>query len=337
MNRNLLIASLAVIAGLGLTTVSGQWGVYSGNVLPQDGDGLWYEGSGVVDPPDDLTDFLVMVADPDIEGNMLVKVDGVISNWGYQETWKHPLGGNSNVGHTLVWRAMGLDTSVYVREFDIYMYNGTVRERIITRNQAIKFDKAGVEVVNDITVWHVYRLTALADQINLYIDEDPIAWMTVTGQPATESPFFQFGDNGGDLYGALYDWFIWDSTGAYAPGEGTAFPDTLTGISQFLAVDDLDQTPRDFSLSQNYPNPFNPSTVIGYKIGAAAMVSLKVYDITGQLITTLVNSEQQPGAYKVEWDGRHTNANGDMAASGVYFYAMQVGDQQFTRKMLLLK
>lgn len=333
MNRNLLIKTLAVIATLSLTAAFGQWEVYSGNVLPRDADEAWYEGG--MDNPDNISELLTMVDDPDIPGNKLVQVSPPNLSWGFQEIWKHPLGGDPNVGQTLVWRAMALDTAVYVREFDIYMYNGTVRERIITRDQAIKFDKAGVEVTNDITMWHVYRLTALADQFNLYIDEDPLAWMTVTGQPDTDAPLFHFGDNGGDLYGALYDWFIWDSTGAYAPGEGTPFPDTLTGVAEYLAVDELEQTPREFSLSQNYPNPFNPSTVIDYEISAAVYVSLKVYDITGQLITTLVNSEQQPGAYKVEWDGRYTN--GDMAASGVYFYALQVGYQQFTRKLLLLK
>ncbi|MFC1481738.1 FlgD immunoglobulin-like domain containing protein [Candidatus Neomarinimicrobiota bacterium] len=338
MNRNLLIQMLAVIAIFSVSAAFGQWQVYSGNVLPYDDDTAWYESGGSVDPPDNIAELLVMVDDPDIAGNKLIKVgDMALFTWGYKETWKHYLGGNPNVGQTLVWRAKELDAIAFERGMDMYMHNGMVRERFITKTNGtqIQLDKSKAIANVDATVWHVYRWTALADQFNVYVDEDPIPWLTATGEPWPDDNYFQFGDNGGDPYGALYDWFIWDTTGAYAPGEGSGFPDSLTGVDQWLAVDEPGQSPQEFALGQNYPNPFNPSTVIDYQINAAVNVDLAVYDITGQLITTLVSGEQQPGAYSVIWNGRHSN--GDMVASGVYFYAIQVGADKITKKMLLIK
>ncbi len=95
--------------------------------------------------------------------------------------------------------------------------------------------------------------------------------------------------------------------------------------------------PRAFTLSQNAPNPFNPSTTINYQVpdGRNELVSLKVYDISGRLIATLVNEIREPGTYSVFWNG--TDSSGRQVSSGVYFYRMAAGDFIQTRKMVLLK
>ncbi len=85
-----------------------------------------------------------------------------------------------------------------------------------------------------------------------------------------------------------------------------------------------------FSLSQNYPNPFNPITNIKYQIQKAGLVTLKMYDITGREIKTLVNEIKNPGIYIVTF-------NGSEFASGVYFYRIQAGDFIQVKKMVLLK
>ncbi|VAX20224.1 hypothetical protein MNBD_IGNAVI01-2287, partial [hydrothermal vent metagenome] len=72
----------------------------------------------------------------------------------------------------------------------------------------------------------------------------------------------------------------------------------------------------DYSLSQNYPNPFNPSTVINYQIPEDGFVNLKIYDITGREVTTLVNRTQTKGRYQVNFDASNLS-------SGVYFYRIQ--------------
>jgi len=89
-------------------------------------------------------------------------------------------------------------------------------------------------------------------------------------------------------------------------------------------------TPTNFSLSQNYPNPFNPSTEIKYSIPKSGIVILKVYDILGQEVATLVNQEQKAGNYIVSF-------NASKLASGIYIYRMQSGDFSLTKKMVFLK
>ena len=87
---------------------------------------------------------------------------------------------------------------------------------------------------------------------------------------------------------------------------------------------------NEFSLSQNYPNPFNPTTSLQYAIGSRQFVTLKVYDLLGREITTLVNEEKPAGEYEVEFNGANL-------PSGIYFYQIKAGEFVETRKMVLLK
>jgi hypothetical protein len=89
--------------------------------------------------------------------------------------------------------------------------------------------------------------------------------------------------------------------------------------------------PDDFNLlEQNYPNPFNPTTDIKYSINKAGLVSIKVYDILGIEIATLVNEKQQPGNYSVRFNASHL-------PSGIYIYRIISGSFSATKKMILLK
>jgi hypothetical protein len=88
--------------------------------------------------------------------------------------------------------------------------------------------------------------------------------------------------------------------------------------------------PTGFSLSQNYPNPFNPATVINYQLPVGGFVTLKVYDILGREVTTLVNGRQNAGYYHAKFDGSRL-------ASGVYFYRLMAGDYTSIKKAVLMK
>ncbi|PJA98157.1 MAG: hypothetical protein CO128_08785 [Ignavibacteriales bacterium CG_4_9_14_3_um_filter_30_11] len=88
--------------------------------------------------------------------------------------------------------------------------------------------------------------------------------------------------------------------------------------------------PDNFTLSQNYPNPFNPSTLINYSIPVPGLVTIKVYDMLGREVTTLINSEQAAGNYKLTFDA-------STLASGVYFYRIMSNNFVSTKKMLLMK
>ncbi len=95
-------------------------------------------------------------------------------------------------------------------------------------------------------------------------------------------------------------------------------------------------TPDDYVLEQNYPNPFNPSTTIEYSLPLDKKVTLRIYDMMGRVVRTLVDDQvQSAGRYKVQWDGR--NQQGTRVASGVYLYALEFGNFKKTRSMTLLK
>ena len=93
---------------------------------------------------------------------------------------------------------------------------------------------------------------------------------------------------------------------------------------------EVDFTPKEFVLYQNYPNPFNPNTVISYQLPVTGNVTLKVYDILGNEVATLVNEEKQPDIYEVKFDA-------SALASGLYLYKLQAGSFVQTKKMILLK
>jgi 5'-nucleotidase / UDP-sugar diphosphatase len=98
---------------------------------------------------------------------------------------------------------------------------------------------------------------------------------------------------------------------------------------------DEGELPEQFRLEQNYPNPFNPSTKIEFRIADFGLVTLKVYDILGNEIATLVNEEKQPGTYEVEFDSHSGEVRN--LVSGVYFYQLNAGEFVNTKKMILLK
>lgn len=103
-------------------------------------------------------------------------------------------------------------------------------------------------------------------------------------------------------------------------------------ISNLTSVKNDGEIPSQFYLSQNYPNPFNPSTVISYRLSVSSKVSLKVYDLLGREVETLVNEIQLPGSYNSQFSIRNSQLS-----SGVYFYRLQAGDFSETKKMMLIK
>ena len=95
------------------------------------------------------------------------------------------------------------------------------------------------------------------------------------------------------------------------------------------------QLPADLSLSQNYPNPFNPETYIDFTLPSEQAVSLKIYNIKGQVVSSLVDRRIAAGIHTVRWDGK--NDSGERVSSGVYFYRLTAGEKSFVKKMVLLK
>jgi hypothetical protein len=106
--------------------------------------------------------------------------------------------------------------------------------------------------------------------------------------------------------------------------------------------EEVPNVPHDFELYQNYPNPFNPTTTIHFTVHRPSSAvhspyptTLKIYNVLGQKVKTLVDEPESAGSYEVIWDGK--DERGNNLASGIYFYRLQIGDQTQTKRMLLLK
>lgn len=118
---------------------------------------------------------------------------------------------------------------------------------------------------------------------------------------------------------------------AYLGSFGTSTSDLVQKVVfGGSAIEKLDEIPTGFELSQNYPNPFNPTTNIKFSIPKDGFVSLKVYNSLGQEVATLVNEIKNAGIYQVDFDASNLS-------SGVYVYTLQSGNNQLSKKMLLMK
>lgn len=123
------------------------------------------------------------------------------------------------------------------------------------------------------------------------------------------------------------------------PGQG---PESIPHPGSTYSLDDIELSgtvptsvapavlPAAYALHQNYPNPFNPTTTIGYDLPATSMVTLKVYDLLGEEVSTLVNAVQPAGKHVVRFDGTSL-------PSGFYFYKLQTPAFTSTRRMMLVK
>jgi hypothetical protein len=118
-----------------------------------------------------------------------------------------------------------------------------------------------------------------------------------------------------------------DTTYALTSGHGViVLTRTTTSVPPSAGV----TMPGSYALYQNYPDPFNPSTRIEYRVSQRSLVSLRVYNVLGQEVTTLVNETKDPGTYSVAWDAKSRS-------SGAYFYRLVAGSFVDTKKMVLMR
>jgi hypothetical protein len=196
----------------------------------------------------------------------------------------------------------------------------SVRYRFIGLNPGSEYQVAAEYVAHD----HVARLQDMtASGVRLH---EPITVSTVPRRiEYTAIPKNLYA--GGEL-----------TLSVNAKGEGSAVISQLwlkeIG-SGFSARQIENLIPSAYRLDQNYPNPFNPTTTIRYAVPDDGPVTLKVYDITGREVATLVNDVKNAGTYETRFDAK--NSSGKTVASGVYFYQIKAGGFSETRKFLLLK
>ena len=200
------------------------------------------------------------------------------------------------------------DTSKFVGSFVSnsfgYLFSGFNPER----NDAV-YPYEGI--IDEFRIWDIARSES---EIQSTMEQ------TLNGNEAGLVAYWKFDEGSGTVTN--------DATANNNPG-------TISGATWVVSnITDVEQTdgklPANYSLEQNYPNPFNPSTKINYSIPTSEFVTLKVYDVLGNEVSTLVNEVKSAGSYEVE-----LNASG--LSSGIYFYMLQTNSFVETKKMILLK
>ena len=129
---------------------------------------------------------------------------------------------------------------------------------------------------------------------------------------------------------ALNSIYIVDENIGWATGSDGMILKTTNGGVTFVEEEEFDEIPTNYTLSQNYPNPFNPSTRIRYSAPQSSNVLIKVFDILGNEIETLMSEEKAAGTYEITWYAENL-------PSGIYFYKLQAGNFVETKKMVLLR
>jgi photosystem II stability/assembly factor-like uncharacterized protein len=128
----------------------------------------------------------------------------------------------------------------------------------------------------------------------------------------------------------LYSVQFADLNNGWAVGDNGAILHTTNGGVSFVEEEHIDEVPTEFILLQNYPNPFNPTTKIRYSVPQSSNVTIKVFDILGNEIETLINEEKPVGTYEITWYAANL-------PSGIYFYTINAGNFIETKKMILMK
>ena len=206
----------------------------------------------------------------------------------------------------------------------VLMPNGGERWRVGERD-TIRFkaeDNIGVDSLDIFLSYDGGR--SYQDTIAFHITDDSLfAWQITDSLTSDSCQIKVVAYDGGGNVGVDES----DSLFSILPPEGVADQGLTPGI------------PKEFSLSQNYPNPFNPATTIRYQLSAVgrprSTVTLRIYNLLGELVRTLVDKEQAPGYYSVVWDGKDNL--GEEVSSGVYFYRLKAGGFSQVKKMLLMR
>ncbi len=153
-----------------------------------------------------------------------------------------------------------------------------------------------------------------------YIDETMTDWEPfMAGLPNVEISEFELHPGTEKIRAATYGRGIWESL----------IPPMVGNISSG------NNMPHSYKLYQNYPNPFNPQTIIRFDVASKTGITLKVFNILGQEIRTLINSEVTPGEKSVVWDGK--NNAGTVVNSGIYIYELRAGDFRESKKLVFMK
>ena len=340
MKRKLLLVLVLFFAAT-FNEIYAQWAVWDCSTLPEvtEMNGILFsksdKTSGLTDADTSVITFIV--EDPAIAGNKLITINEFDGD--KKESWRNEWNiTDPSVGITCVFRVKPSDEMIAATKVEgndyTYWYvslrDGQSRLDLYQDYpDTVYANQADEQVaIPNPTDWHIYRFTLQNGSAKIYLDENSTPIFDVVAGGSSNN-YMKYGETStGGLFGGLLDWIIWDVSGAYAPGEGTPLPETLTGLTSVNEYDS--KLPDNYILSQNYPNPFNPSTQISFSLIKPGLTTLTVYNLIGQEIAQLVDEELNSGTYKV-------NFNAENLPTGLYIYRIQSGSFNDTKKMMLIK
>jgi hypothetical protein len=215
----------------------------------------------------------------------------------------------------------------------------------VVNSVSTEYDVVKTGISHPIILTELDGMVELGDELVAYADGEVVGATKIVDldSPVVLSAWGSFTEYGADLpgyeNGDAIDLRLWSAS----EGKELRLEADLDGVEYGTSpltvgtamVYDQDVVPTEFRLSQNYPNPFNPSTAIDFSIAAEGFVSLIVYDITGRMVSTLVEGNLSTGYHSVVWDG--IDNNGMSVSAGIYIYALQTETSLITRKMVFMK
>ncbi|MGC9367762.1 MAG: T9SS type A sorting domain-containing protein, partial [bacterium] len=267
------------------------------------------------------------------------------ADWTYEGTYSW---------HVSTRRAHSTTHSMYVGDENTGVHaNGLVNVRAVS---PVFYVGAGTEM----TFWHWYNTYDTWDGTQLQLTTNGgTTWVTIETDEGYTSVNQGSGNgfNSGEEYWAgvheaweiqHYTFTITDSvqlgwkfgSTSVVAYEGYYFDDINCGVSSGLGIEEEQTGPPSvntyqFRLAPAYPNPMQGRAVIAYSVASEGPVSIKVYDISGREVSTLINQVQGPGSYRIEWDGRDNH--GTMVSSGTYFYRMTAGSFSDGKKLVVVR
>ncbi|MHB8336266.1 MAG: cellulase family glycosylhydrolase [Ignavibacteriaceae bacterium] len=226
------------------------------------------------------------------------------------------LGGESNYSLTRSFET-GIDISIPLKPVNV---TPALLETNVPRLANFSWSASSYAQEYELQIATDYHVYLSGDSVGMFIAQNVVLDTTIADTliPITDP----LNSN------TTYFWHVSAKNTAGASGYSASWKFT-TGTDLTL-VKETSGTPKTFDLSQNFPNPFNPTTIIRYSVPKTSRVIIKVFDILGREVTTLVNSMQEPGTYHVEF-------NGSRFATGVYFFRMIASGYANIHKMILIK
>jgi len=312
-----LISMLIIgICLLSLNANTQQWTVWDCSTIPE------VAGFSVGDnDPQGATNFSIIIDDPDIAGNKLWKFDmyadgNPVANTTYSMEW----GVSGTTKSTIVARIKGIDGSLSdkVAEIDVrsVSYGSKLQIRYDDSLFLAYVEEAAIKVP-DLTEWQIYRITMDGETFTAYLDEDPVEILTGATSKQRSDNWFKIGDGSdGTTISGIFDWLIWDASGAYAPGEGADIPEEL-----YLGLES-DITDKYINNLKVYPVPVDDYVFIDFPF-TVVNSDLKVISVLGEtVLSTKVNKQ------KIKLDLSGLNA-------GIYFIKMKHNNNTYIKQLIV--